>query len=133
MLKKISTAGALVAILFVLSSIFYNGPFARLEKATVRINTSVGAAIFTLFCIAGVFAIILTVYFFIRMVYHSNSGLTIVDARALTGLSVFSDKYLNERGKKERSLFYYSILWFIGCWLGGALIAIVMYLTLRSS
>lgn len=131
MLKSLGAGGMTVAALVALTAAIYNSAFDGQGTARVRLATSAGAAMFSVLCFAGACAIFLAAYFFFCMANSPKPGLTVLDARSVTGMSVFSDAYLSERGKLERSRFVSSLRWFAGCWLCSLLLGFAMYLALR--
>lgn len=128
--KGLGRSAIVAATLVALTAATYNSSFAGHGTPSIRLFTSIGAAMFCMLCFAAACAIFLAAYFFFRMASCSKPGLTILDARAVTGISVFSDAYLNERGKEERAQFVSSLRWFAGCWLCSVLLGMTMYLAL---
>lgn len=122
------------AAIFVAVAIFialFNGPFAARGTVSVRAVTSVATAAFVILCAFGAISMLFAMHFFYRMVDSPKSGLTLFDARALKGKSLFSDRYLNEDGQVARGRLFAALRWFAGCWLGAVLLGLAMYSLLR--
>ncbi|WP_413185196.1 hypothetical protein [Paraburkholderia sacchari] len=98
-----------------------------------RLLVSVGTGILVALCAVAAVALLASGYFFLKMVNSPQPGQTILDARMFKGKSLFSDAYLSGEGKVARSKLYRSLIWFVGSWIGVAVIGLAMQLTFKGS
>jgi hypothetical protein len=116
-----------ILIFLFISDAFYTGPFATHGTASNRLTMSLGSVAFVILCTIGAISILAATYFFYRMADSPQRGMTLFDARAVKGRSLFSDSYLNEHGKTMRGYLFAALCWFAGSWLSAVLLAVIVY------
>jgi len=118
-LKKINIGKWLVVltIIIVASIIFYNGKFSGLSN---RFGLSVGGGILIACWVFGVASFFSAVVNFFKIIINADDG-----GRSVGVL--FSDLYLNEKGRLARKYFLQSMFLLLNCWLIFIFVGFVIY------
>lgn len=61
------------------------------------------------------------------MVRSARPGVTVFDARIGRGISVFSDNYLDDNGRSNRSVFFRMLISFFSSFLGVVVLGFFIY------
>lgn len=81
-----------------------------------------------LLCCFSVFLFgLLSFFYFFCMVRSARPGVTVFDARLGSGISVFSDKYLDDNGRLSRFVFFRMLLRFLSGFLGVVVLGFFIY------
>jgi len=127
-MRKLALGVVAIVLLAAVLAALLDGPMDGYRHMVIKIVASVATAAFVFLCILGAVSVFAAMYFFYRLVDSPRQGLTVFDARSLGIASVFSDRYLSSEGKVARTRLIVAMGWFLGTWVGAALLGVGMYL-----
>jgi hypothetical protein len=127
-LRKLTVGFVAIVSLVAVWAALFDGPMIGGRHMVIQIVTSVATGAFIFLSLLGGASVFAAMYLFYRMVDSPRAGLTIFDARSLDIASVFSDRYLSSEGKVARKRLIVVMGWFLGAWVGAALLGVGMYL-----